>query len=363
MLKNKIDYKLINAALLALIVYLLYRTGFLWMGIINKLLTILGPFFFAFAVAYAFYPLLQFLERKKVPKPLAVFCIIVMIFGILIVVGILVAPLLFNQLSSLFSSIISFLKEMSVSYDWNVGPLQTSLSKTFNEIIVGLGKYVSDGALNMIGVSLNVISIIVISFSAAIYFLIDMDKIRSSVARALKRKSKRAYIYVKMLDAEMKQYLTGFLKIIFITLIEYTLAFYIIGHPNAVLLGFLAAVATLIPYFGGIFTNCIAVVTSFVVSPSLFFRTIIAFFILSNIDGYIINPFVYGKTNEVHPIVVILSVFAGGILFGIMGIVISLPVAILLIATYKFYKQDMIEKIEDYKESTEKNKKKTKDRK
>ena len=59
----------------------------------------------------------------------------------------------------------------------------------------------------------------------------------------------------------------------------------------------------------------------------------------------------------------ILSVFAGGILFGIMGIVISLPVAILLIATYKFYKQDMIEKIEDYKESTEKNKKKTKDRK
>lgn len=359
MLKNKINYKLINLALVALIVYLLYKTGFLWMGITNKLIAIAGPFLFAFAIAYAFYPFLQFLRSKKVPKPVAIFCIIAIVIGVLAVVGILVVPVLFNQLSSLFSSIISFLKEMSINYDWNVGPLQTSLSGTFNDIISNLGKYVSAGAVNVIGTSLNVISTIFISFSAAIYFLIDMDNIRSGVSRYLRRKSKRAYLYVKTLDCEMKNYLTGFLKIIFITLVEYTFAFYVIGHPNAVLLGFLACVATLIPYFGGIITNFIAVITAFVVSPSLFIRTIIAFFVLSNIDGYIINPFVYGKTNQVHPILVISSVFAGGILFGIAGIIISLPLAILLIATYKFYKEDVLEKLEDYKETvTEKEKKK-----
>lgn len=359
MFKNKINYKLINTALFVLIIYLLYKTGLLWMGITNKLITIAGPFFFAFVIAYAFYPLLQFLKSKKVPKPIAIFCIIAIIIGVIAVVAVLVAPVLFNQLSSLFSSIISFLKEMSISYDWNVGPLQTSLSSTFNDIISSLGKYVSNGAVSIIGTSLNVISTILISFSAAIYFLIDMDKIRAGLSRHLRRKSRRAYLYVKTLDTEMKNYLTGFLKIVFITLVEYTFAFYVIGHPNAVLLGFLACVATLIPYFGGIITNCIAVITAFVVSPALFIRTIIAFFILSNIDGYIINPFVYGKTNQVHPIIVISSVFAGGILFGIIGIVISLPLAILLIATYKFYKEDMLEKLEDYKENvTEKEKKK-----
>lgn len=359
MFRNKINYKLINIALLTLIVYLLYKTGLLWMGITNKLVAIIGPFFFAFAIAYAFYPLLQFLRSKKVPKPVAIFCIIAMIIGVLAVIAILVAPVLFTQLSSLFSSIISFLKEMSVSYDWNIGPLQTSLSSTFNDIISSLGKYVSDGAVNAIGISLNVISTVLITFSAAIYFLIDMDKIRAGISKFLRRKSRRAYLYVKTLDIEMKNYLIGFLKIIFITLIEYTFAFYVIGHPNAVLLGFLACIATLIPYFGGIITNCIAVITAFVVSPALFIRTIIAFFVLSNIDGYIINPFVYGKTNQVHPILVISSVFAGGILFGIVGIVISLPLAILLIATYKFYKEDVLEKLEDYKETvTEKEKKK-----
>ena len=49
----------------------------------------------------------------------------------------------------------------------------------------------------------------------------------------------------------------------------------------------------------------------------------------------------YGKSNKVHPLITILAVFAGGILFGILGIVISLPVTIILITTIKFYAEDI----------------------
>ena len=352
MIKNKLDYKLINITLIVLIIFLLYKTGLLWMGVIDTLFEIIAPFLFAFAIAYAFYPMLELLESKNIPKSIAIFLILSLILGTLSIVVILVAPLMFNQLSSLFSNIISFLKEMSLSYDWNIGPIQASLSEMFNDIISDFGKFVSDGAINMIGVSMSVISTVIISFSAAVYFLIDMGEIRYKLSNYLKNKSKRAYYYVKILDIEMKNYLTGFVKIVFITLIEYTFAFYVIGHPNAILLGFLAAIATLIPYFGGIITNCIAVITAFVISPVLFVKTIVVFFLLSIVDGYVINPFVYGKTNSLHPIVVISSVFAGGVLLGVIGIVISLPVSILLIATYKFYKKDVIEKIEDIKESS-----------
>ena len=52
----------------------------------------------------------------------------------------------------------------------------------------------------------------------------------------------------------------GLSNIIVITLVEYTLVYTIIGHPNAILLGFLAAVANLIPYFGGIIVNVIAII-------------------------------------------------------------------------------------------------------
>ncbi len=350
MFKDKINYKLVNLALISVIILVLYRTGPLWLGIVGKILSIIFPFFIAFVLAYALYPFLQFMIKKKIPKTVAIFIIVGIILGLVVLLIALIFPLLFSQLSSLFNGILTFVKELMTNYDLELGPLQETLTNTFNEIISGLGKYVSDGAVSAINSSLSILSILLIAFASSIYLLVDMDKIRKEIKLFLRRKNKRAFNYVKILDTEMRNYLSGFIKIVGITLIEYTLAFLIIGHPNAILLGFLAAIATLIPYFGGIITNIIAAITAFVISPGLFIRTIICFFILSAIDGYVINPFVYGKTNEVHPLVVIFSVFAGGILFGVLGIIISLPLAIITIATWKFYKKDIDEKLDDIKD-------------
>ena len=44
----------------------------------------------------------------------------------------------------------------------------------------------------------------------------------------------------------------------------------------------------------------------------------------------------FGKSNKIHPIIVIISVFAGGILFGFFGVLISLPISIVIVSTIKF---------------------------
>lgn len=354
MLKDKVNYKLVNIAIIALIIFLIYQTGNLWIGVTHKILKITTPFFIAFIVAYALHPFLEFLMNHKLPKALSILIVIALVIGIVVFIVVMVVPLLFSQLTSLFNGIIAFIKQISIDSEINFGPIQKSLSSSFNDIILSLGRYVSDGAVNVIGVSLGYISIAVISFSASLYFLSDMDMIRSSVKKYLKKKSRRMFKYVALLDEQMKLYLTGFIRIMLITVVEYTLAYTIIGHPNAVLLGFLAMIANLIPYFGGMITNVVAAITAFVISPALFIKTVITFFILSAVDGYLINPLVYGKTNEVHPLVVILSVFAGGILFGVAGIVISLPLAIIIITTFKFFREDINDKIEDIKGSSKK---------
>lgn len=351
MIKNKIDYKLMNCALIMTIIFLLYKTGNLWIGIFSKVWDITLPFFIAFILAYALHPLVTFFTDRKLPRGLAIFIILVIIIAVFSILGVIVVPLLFNQLISLFNGIIAFLKEISIEYDINLGAFQTSLADNFNQIIMNLGKYVSDGAINIIGISLGYLSKVLICFSATMYFLSDMDKIRESAKRILRKKSKKVYHYFDLVDREMHSYLTGFARIMIISVFEYTLVYTLIGHPNAVLLGCLAMIAGLIPYFGGILNNIVAAVTAFVISPSLFIKTIIVFVILSFVDGYVINPLVYGKTNKVHPLVVIISVFAGGALFGILGIVISLPLAIILITTFKYFKEDVMDKIEDIKDS------------
>ena len=352
MMKNKLDFKLVNMAIIVFIIYLVLQTSSIWLGLGAILLKILAPIFFAFILSYVLYPYLKFLTDHKVPTAIA---LIIVILTVLVVLGLIIGlgfPLVFSQLSSLFNGIIAFIKEISVKFDINVGDLQNSLSNSFNLIVENIGKLVSDGALNVIGVSIGYLTLALISFSISIYLLIDMDKIRSSFARFLKKKSKKVYRYVVIVDKQMKCYLTGFFKIVVITLFEYSIAFLIIGHPNALLLGLLAALASLIPYFGGIIVNCIAAITAFVISPALFIRTIITFIVLSTIDGYVTNPLVYGKTNQVHPLVVILSVFIGGSLFGIIGVVLSLPVAIILISTIKYFKEDINDTIENMKEAT-----------
>ena len=352
MIKNKIDYKLINCALIMTIIFLLYKTGSLWGEIISKLWNISLPFIIAFIIAYALHPVLKFFTDNKVPKSLALIIILAIVFSIIGIFGVIVVPLLFNQLGSLFNGIISFLNELTFDYDLNIGNLKDALSSNFDTIISKIGSYISDGAINVLGSSLSFISNAFIVFAASIYILVGMDDFRENAKKYLRKKSKKMYKYVSLLDTEMHNYLSGFVRIMIISLFEYTFAYTIIGHPDAVLLGCLAMIANLIPYFGGMINNTVAAITAFVISPTLFIKTIILFVVLSIIDGNVINPLVYGKTNKVPPLVVIISVFAGGALFGIIGIVISLPCAIIILATLKYFKDDVKDKIVDIKEKS-----------
>ena len=352
MLKNKLDYKLVNCTLVMLIIFLLYKTGGLWGGIIGKIWEIILPFLVSFAIAYALYPIVKFLTDHKVPKAVAIILVLILVIGILALFTALVFPLLFSQLGSLFSSIMKFLNELS-SFDLNIGSLKDSLSNSFDQIIKATGSYISNGALNAISISISLLSKLFIIFAASMYILADMENIRKNVKKFLKARSKKMLKYISILDTEMHNYLSGFVRIMIISLFEYTIAYSLIGHPNAILLGCMAMIAGLIPYFGGMINNTVAAITAFVISPELFIRTVILFVILSIVDGNVINPLVYGKTNKVHPLVVIISVFAGGILFGILGIVISLPCAIIIISTFKYFKEDMLDAYNDIKDARE----------
>ena len=63
--------------------------------------------------------------------------------------------------------------------------------------------------------------------------------------------------------------------------------------------------------------------------------------IFPQLDGYVISPKVYGKTNNINPLITIMVVSIGGTLFGFVGIVIALPCYLLLRTTYHFFKGDL----------------------
>ncbi len=353
--RDKIDFKLVNIAIIALTIYLMYNTGHLWMGVFNKIMDIVLPFMIGFFIAYAVYPIVQKLMSKKIPKNLAICIVLLIIVALFVFIGYVISTTCVSQISNLFSSIEKFIDGIAkMDFNINISAIQDTINKNMDDMLDGLTKYVSDGAINLVNSSIDFIGDLFIGIAAFVYFLIDMDKIRKNVKLFFKKRSVRTYKFVKLLDTEMKNYLSGLVQVMVISIFEYGIVYSIIGHPNAILLAIMAGVANFIPYFGGIANNIVAAITAFIISPALFVRTLIAFFILSTVDSYIINPHVYGKTNSIHPLLTIFALFAGGALFGLLGILISFPLAIFFVSLWKFYKEDISDYIEDLKDNKRK---------
>lgn len=345
---KKINYKLLNIVFILAICFLFYNTLGLWKYVVDKTISIISPFIVAFAIAYAIYPILRKLQSKGIRKGLAIILILTCIVGFMIILISLLIPIIIEQASALSGVALSFIQDMSSKYSIDLQFVQDNVMD-INGLINNYGKSIGDFSFSFISKSLDILSKGIICFITSIYFLIDMDNIRFKVKKILKRKHKKFFNYLKRIDYEVSQYFVGLEKYIIIQFFEYTLIFFIIGHPYYLLLGVLCSITTIIPYFGGIFANIIACITAFFVNTKLFILTLIVAFICPNIDGYIISPRVYGKTNNIPALVTIFAVFAGGIIYGVVGIIIALPVAIVLMATYKFYEDDISDKIEEIK--------------
>jgi len=351
MFKNKLNYQLVNLLLLMLVLYLGVSTTSLWGDILFKIISIIFPFIVAFAIAYALNPFVKYFEKKGVRKTLAVAIVIVAVVLFAIVLLSVTLPLIYDQLILFSKMVIEVIQDFSTKFDINLGQFQIAISDTLNDLIKSLGTIISNGTIDLVGKSIDYITKGIIIIIVSIYFLFDMDKIRKSIKEFLKSFKNRSYDYVRLLDYEIGQYFHGLLIFMFVQLIEYCLVFWLVAHPNWLLLGILASVTTIIPYFGGLITNIIAVITASVVSTPVFIGTIIICLIFPQLDGYVISPKIYGKTNNIDPLWSIFAVMIGGSIAGLIGIIIALPLFILLNSTYHFFRKDIKKKVEQVKDA------------
>lgn len=348
-MKDKLNYRLLNLLIIIAIICLLYLIRGLWIGIVANIFKIIAPFLLAFALAYVLYPLVKKLIDAGSPKWLAILAVCILGVGSILIIILLTVPLLYEQTLLFLSNISVLLSDLSSKYEINFGSLQSSLTEFSTNIIKNLGSSISNGAISVVNASVGVLSSAIVVICAAIYFLIDMDKVRSSVKNYFNKRNKRTNDYLELLDKELSKYIGGMGLNIIIQMIEYTLAFLIIGHPNYLILGILSGISAIIPWFGGFIVAVLSLLISSVISTKLFLLTALICIICPILDGNVIGPKVYGKTNSLHPLLVIFAVSAGGMIAGFWGIVLSLPVAIFIRTTYNFYEKDIYNRVKELK--------------
>jgi len=122
----------------------------------------------------------------------------------------------------------------------------------------------------------------------------------------------------------------------------------ILGLPNAILIGFLGGLLNIIPYIGPLIGAAIASLLVIISNASMGMDAtlplvygILAVFAISNlIDNFLLQPMIYSKSVQAHPLEIFIIIIVGGSLFGTAGMILAIPVYTIIRVIAKEFFQD-----------------------
>jgi len=120
---------------------------------------------------------------------------------------------------------------------------------------------------------------------------------------------------------------------------------WLLGVPYAFVIGILAAIFELVPMIGPVIVGAVAFFIAISESFTLGIYALVFFMIIQQLENHIFIPIVMGRAMRVHPLMVILSILAGGQIAGFVGVLLAVPIAVLTeeVVTYVGEKRKSLE--------------------
>lgn len=285
--------------------------------------------FLAFFIAAGLDPLVGMLVRRGLPRWAAV---LIVIIGVLAVVGGFLAaaiPPLAGEATSLAHQVPHYLQDLQdrnsqlgrLNVKYHVQDRLTKLLTSGSGSMVG--GVIGAGAL-VIGTVSEILAIAVLS----IYFLIGLPQIKLFFYRMIPHSRRpRAILIGDEIFAKVGGYMLGS----FITAVIAGFGTYIWllawGVPYPLLLGTFVALLDLIPVIGSTVGGIVVSLVALTVSLPVALATLGFYIFYRLAEDYLIVPRIQGRTVEIPALVSLIAVLIGGVLLGIVGVLVAIPVA------------------------------------
>jgi predicted PurR-regulated permease PerM len=155
------------------------------------------------------------------------------------------------------------------------------------------------------------------------------ERLMTPVLRAVPRDRRPAYRrMLELLGVRLVGWLKGTLIAMVGVGVLSTIAYYLIGVPNALLLGLVAGLTEFIPLVGPWLGGGTATVVAFLEDPQLGLWTAVAALVIQQIEGNVITPWAMSQAAELHPFVTLFALIFFGSLFGFLGILLAIPLTL-----------------------------------
>lgn len=157
------------------------------------------------------------------------------------------------------------------------------------------------------------------------------DRLLNGVLRATPADLRPAvHRILELLGARLLGWVKGTLISMLIVAVLTTGALWLIGVPQALLLGIFAGLAELVPLVGPWVGGAAATLAAFFADPQKAIWTAAATLVIQQLESYLITPLVMSRAAEVHPFVTLFAIFLFGALFGVLGILLAVPLVLLV---------------------------------
>lgn len=363
--------KIVVIAIVLLVALL--NIGPVWGGV-KEFLNIISPFIWGLAIAFILNIFMSIYENKifksrkknadkssktvkpdgksnvtrtnKIKRPFSIALSIITIIAVITIILVLIIPQFVEVIKNLISNIPNFLedaKNFAIDITQRFPDINNFIqnihidTEALKNGIMNLSKDVLNITINQVSSLLSNIVNFFISIIFAVYILANKENLKLQAkkfiyARCTKEKADYIIKVSRLARDSFRSFLTGQAKEAVILGSLCAIGMFILGIPYAGPIGALTAITAFIPIVGAFISGFIGAVLIVAIDPIKALIFILFIIVLQQVEGNLIYPHVVGKNIGLPSIWVLVAITIGGSLFGIMGMIVGLPVVSILYA-------------------------------
>ncbi|MBO8170097.1 MAG: AI-2E family transporter [Thermoanaerobacteraceae bacterium] len=312
---------------LVLIIFLLY--------VLYLVRAILPPFFIALVIAYLLNPLVERIEQFKISRVTAIFIVYLTLTAFVVLLVVYGVPKIIRELDRFADTIPIYTRQVQdfvrdVHRDYSKTNIPESIRQVTDEtireaeqLLIATVRDIADAIIGLFSQLLSLIIAPVLTF----YMLKDWEQVGAYIFGLLPANWRQETAYLAgQVDRVLTKFIRGHLIVAVIVGTLTALGLAVLNMKFALLLGIVAGIADVIPYFGPIIGAVPAIALALLESKYKALYVTGVMFLVQQLESNIISPKILGDSVGLHPLVIVFVLLAGGHLFGVVGMLLAVPV-------------------------------------
>jgi predicted PurR-regulated permease PerM len=302
--------------------------------LLYSLSTIITIIVISALMAYILDPIASYLEAKGLSRSNATIIIFLLLFATIGLVGWTLLPGLFYELFDLQQTLnlkdtASISQKIQEFIEQNLSFINVE-NIDIDEKVKNIISFLTDELLSILANLVSVISYIVIIPFVIFFLLKDGRKMKKAFIHIIpNRYFEMVLNVIHKIDQQLGWYLRGQFTEASVVGILSVIALWLLDVQYFIMIGVFAGLANMIPYVGPVAGMVPAIIITIMNGgdPVKILYIVIAFSIVQLIDNIILQPMVLSKSVKLHPLIIVFVVLIGGQFFGVLGMLLAVPVA------------------------------------